>query len=63
MITDENRTVDKRKMKKILKSYQQKCALFGMHLIYTCHNNDEVSDLNQGNAFCYVGIIWAHSLS
>lgn len=26
-----------------------------MHLIYSCHNNDEVTDLNQGNALCYVG--------
>lgn len=27
-----------------------------MHLIYSCPNNDEVTDLNQNNLFCYLGI-------
>lgn len=48
MMRDENRMVDKRKMEKDLKELI-KCALFGMHLIYSCHNNDKLTGQNQSN--------------
>lgn len=54
----ENRTVDKRNMKKDLKclANKKKCALLGMSLIYSCHNNGEVTDLNQSHASCHLEI-------
>lgn len=58
MMREENRTVDTKEIKKDLKGLANKNmpCVGGMQLHYSCHNNDKLTDQNQSNTFCYLGI-------